>query len=106
MSQSEILNRYLSAKNAGNPDGVAACFTDDASVHDERNTHEGRAAIRAWSADAIKRYRLQSTLVELAAKDNILTAQIRVLGDFAGSPATLEHQFTLQDDLIRRLEIS
>ena len=36
----------------GEGEAVSQCFTDNAVVKDERHTHRGRAAIKAWKTDA------------------------------------------------------
>jgi ketosteroid isomerase-like protein len=43
------ISTYFDAKNAHDADRVAALFTEDGRVHDERHDHRGRAAIRDWA---------------------------------------------------------
>ncbi len=47
----EPIAAYFQADQHGG-DAVARCFTKDAVVKDERQTHSGLAAIRAWKTAA------------------------------------------------------
>jgi len=84
---------------------VAACFTADAVVVDERKTYTGRDAIAAWKAEAAAKYDYAAvpTALEPAGDRMIVTA--RVTGTFPGSPVDLRYAFTLSGDGIARLEI-
>src|SRR5438445_639946 len=44
----EPLPRYFDATHAHDVDAMLAVFAEDATVHDEGETHVGRPAIRAW----------------------------------------------------------
>ena len=47
-----LLQRYLAADAAGNLNEFADCFAPDAVVRDERRTHVGHDAFRAWKTHA------------------------------------------------------
>ena len=81
-------------------------FAVDAIVRDERHTHEGADAIRAW---------IERTSIGLPAiavpqairsegESHHVTAQVS--GDFAGSPVTLSFCFRLNGDRIAELDIT
>lgn len=99
------LGAYFPAVNAHDADRIAACFAEDAVVHDERPDRVGREAIRAWADETGRRYRHTAKVlsVEAAADRSVVTA--RVTGDFPGSPIELRYVFTLANGLIRGLEI-
>ncbi|HEY4180168.1 MAG TPA: nuclear transport factor 2 family protein [Kofleriaceae bacterium] len=88
------------------PEATAACFADDAVVVDEKETHRGRPAIAAWSADAIAKYHHTTVplSVESHGTETVVTA--RVTGTFPGSPVELRYRFTVAGDLITRLEVT
>jgi ketosteroid isomerase-like protein len=99
------LQSYFDAKNRQDIDGMLAPFAADATVRDERRTHIGHAAIRAWMEETTRKYRDTAAVSDVTAEgDGICVAAI-VSGDFPGSPVTLRFVFTLEDGRIRRLEI-
>lgn len=100
-----LLQRYLSADAAGDLQAFIDCFTPDATVRDERRTHVGRDAIRAWKAhaDATVPYRLAPLGVSRQGAQWKLLA--KVSGDFPGSPIELMHVFELAGECIASLEI-
>jgi hypothetical protein len=87
-------------------DTVARCFRAGAVVVDEHRTHQGRAAIARWNADAAARYHCTSEpfSLEMSGQDTVVTT--RVTGGFLGSPVTVRYRFALQDDAIARREIT
>ncbi|NEI74511.1 DUF4440 domain-containing protein [Rhizobium lusitanum] len=84
---------------------VAKCFTPDAVVVDERQTHTGRDAIARWKAESSTKY--EYTSKPIAVEDNggkvIVTAHLT--GNFPGSPVDLRYAFVLASDTIAHLEI-
>jgi hypothetical protein len=94
--------RYLAART---PDEIADCFAEDAVVSDERQTHRGRPAIRAWRQEADK-ISYRQDILSAAADGSRATVTCRLTGDFKGSPVTLDYRFALREGLIGQLEIS
>jgi ketosteroid isomerase-like protein len=96
---------YFAADTA-DADAVTRCFREDAIVIDEHHTHQGRAAIARWKADATAKYHYTSRPIsqETSGGETVVTA--RVTGEFPGSPAILRYRFTLSGGAIARLEIS
>ena len=96
---------YVEAANAQDAARVAACFSTDASVHDEGTTRRGTAEIRAWAQDTAQRYAFNIEPVSIVAVDgeHRLTATVR--GNFPGSPAVLHFAFVLNATGIAALEI-
>lgn len=98
--------RYFGSNTAG-PSTAAQCFAEDAIVIDEGHEHRGRSAITAWRAASIAKY--QFTTEPLSSEveaQGVLTVIARVTGTFPGSPVELRFRFTLEAELIARLEIS
>ena len=99
------LEAYFRAVNAHDADGIAACFTADAVVRDERQDQVGRDAIRAWADETGRRYRHTVDLLACAAEAGRTVVTARVTGDFPGSPIELRYFFGLADGLIHELKI-
>ena len=97
------LNR---AQNEQNAEAVAACFTDDAVVHDEPEevVLKGRAAIKEWAA-GIAQTKLAFDPVELRLVGDETVLTCRVSGDFPGSPISFDNHFQFAGSLIQRLVI-
>jgi hypothetical protein len=99
------LEVYFRAVNAHDADRIAACFTADAVVRDERQDQVGRDAIRAWADETGRRYRHTVDLLACAAEAGRTVVTARVTGDFPGSPIELRYFFGLADGLIHELKI-
>jgi len=100
------LAEYFAAANTGDADRVAACFAEDAIVHDEGRDMHGRPAIRAWARETWRKYRFHAEvrIVEEIAGRTVVTAHLT--GDFPGNPVDLRYRFKLAGAEITALEIS
>ena len=85
---------------------VAACFTEDAVVTDERRRHVGRAAIGQWKAEAAGRFRYVCEPVGVVRDGADWVVTGRVTGDFPGSPVMLRYRFRVEGGLVAALEIA
>ena len=94
------------AADQGDGDAVARCFTEDAVVTDERQTHTGREAIRRWKTEASSKfsYTTEPFAVDEAAGAIVVSAH--VAGNFPGSPVDLRYAFVLEGEQIAQLEIT
>ncbi len=74
-------------------------------VHDEGRTYRTPTAIAAWIEEATKKYRpvVEPLRCEFRGDQHCIGA--RVSGDFPGSPAELDFEFTVADGKITPLEI-
>lgn len=97
---------YFRAADVGDAEAVAACFAEEATVHDEQRDHRGREAIGAWAAEASRRYRFRAEprSFEPAVEGGTVTAH--VTGDFPGGRADLRYRFRLAGGEIQALEIT
>ena len=86
-------------------EAVSQCFTENAVVKDEGHTHKGRAAIKAWKADASAKYQYTSEPLACEEKDGKIVVNSHLVGNFPGSPADLRFLFKLEGDKIALLEI-
>ncbi|MET4701153.1 ketosteroid isomerase-like protein [Constrictibacter sp. MBR-5] len=94
------------AADAKDGAAIARCFAPDAVVSDERNTHVGREAIARWAFEAATKYDFVSEPIGTAQDDALVVVTSRVTGTFPGSPIDLRYKFTVDGDVIARLEIA
>jgi len=87
-------------------DAVARCFTPQAVVRDEGQTHQGPEAIKAWKTATSVRYRYTSNPFAAEQKEGWCIVTSRLTGDFPGSPVDLRYRFRLERGKIAHLEIA
>ena len=86
-------------------EAVARCFTKQAVVKDEGETHSGLEAIKAWKAAASSKYSYTSVPCAVEEKDGLYVVTSRLTGNFPGSPVDLRYAFRLERGKIASLEI-
>jgi hypothetical protein len=101
----ELLTRYFAAANANDWITFAACFGDHAIVKDEGRSIEGSTVIAQWMQEAKQKYQHRAEPIGVAERDGKRIVTARVTGNFPGSPANLDHIFTLEGGRIVALEI-
>lgn len=101
----QIITEYVKAANAQEPQRVAACFHEDATVKDEGSTRHGRKEIAAWIADTGETYGSTIEPIELEEADGRHMLRATVRGSFPGSPVALNFTFELRAGSIQSLEI-
>ena len=99
------LAEYFAAANADDPDRVAACFAENAIVHDEGGEMQGRAAIRAWAAEVRRKYQFHAEVLAVAEAGDCTIVTAHLTGDFPGNPVDLRYRFRLDGAEISALEI-
>jgi len=94
--------------DADRRDGAATarCFTSQAVVKDEGQTHTGPAAIKAWQVAAAAKYSYTSEPFAVAQQDGQYIVSSRLTGDFPRSPVDLRYIFRLESNKIAFLEIT
>lgn len=85
---------------------VANAFTEDAIVVDEGRPHTGRDGIRQWKSATSGKYSYLAEPYKMTGEGDQITVTAHLTGNFPGSPLDLRYAFTLQGDLIARLEIT
>lgn len=101
----EFIRNYFAADAAGDAAILASCFLPDGTVGDEGQAIKGRAAIADWISEAKRKYGHRSEPLSTFEADGRIHVIARVTGDFPGSPAELDHRFTLTPLGIANLEI-
>lgn len=86
-------------------DAVSLCFTENAVVTDERRTHKGRSAIKAWKTDASAKFQYTCVPFACEEKDGRTVVTCRLVGNFPGSPLDLRFFFKIGGDKIASLEV-
>ena len=89
----------------GDSETLSQCFTPDAVVKDEGQTHNGRAAIKRWKADVDAKYDYTSEPVACEQRDGMTIVTSRLTGNFPGSPVDLRFFFKVKGEMIASLEI-
>lgn len=101
---SEPIAAYFAADRTDG-EAVARCFTEQAEVKDEGQTHTGRAAIAAWKTDASAKYTYTCEPIALDEIEGRTVVTCHLAGDFPGNPTDLRFFFRLHDGKIAALEI-
>lgn len=101
----DAVEHYFKAADRSDAAAAAACFTPDATVHDEAHDHVGSDAIQRWVADTSEKYQPQTTVLSAREEGGKWIVAVRVAGQFPGSPADLEFVFLLRDGKIAGLVI-
>lgn len=106
MKVPEILEQLIVAGNEQDSAKYAACFSEDAKVHDEGKIHTGRKAIEEWIADANEKYNATNELISFTENDGEGNMEVNVSGDFPGSPIILKYHLKINDGKITYLRIT
>ena len=101
----EIIESYFRASNANDVEKLASCFSADAVVTDENETHRGTAAIREWSIKVRKKYEFKTEVLRAVEKADAVIVTAKLSGTFPGSPVDLDFKFALKENRISSLEI-
>ena len=87
-------------------EAVAHCFTKQAVVKDEGQSHYGPEAIKAWKTAASAKYEYTSAPFAVEQTDSGYMVTSRLTGNFPGSPVDLRYRFRLERGKIAQLEIT
>jgi hypothetical protein len=102
-----VITRYFEAADRRHNDAIVALFTDNAIVVDEGETWRGAKEIRAWREGGPSTYQYTTEVLGTERTgENTYVVAIRLEGNFPGGTAELKSRFTIDGDLISRLEIA
>jgi len=101
-----IIKQYVDASNQHDVKSILACFSDDALVHDEKETLHGKKSIEGWIAKTIEKYKFHFKPLGVKDEDAEVVVAVEVSGKFDGSPVALDYRFLLEKDKILSLTIS
>ena len=104
--KTSVITQYFEADARRDIDAIVALFSDEAVVVDEGQTYHGSEAIRGWREGAASAYQYTTQLIDTKrfdAESYLVTG--RLTCNFPVGTAELQWRFTVQNDLISRLEI-
>ena len=102
----DVISRYYAAAEAGDTDGVLACFSPDAHVLDEGRHYWGADEVRRWRESVATRFTYTSEITgteRTGAGEYLVSTHLE--GDFPGGTVDLQQRFTVTGELITQLLI-
>lgn len=105
LSLPDAITTYFRISNGADDPHLVDCFTPDACVLDEGETHRGRTAIHAWLRATRATIKYSVEPVSVAQQGDTMVVTATMTGNFPGSPVQLDHAFQLADTQIQSLEI-
>jgi ketosteroid isomerase-like protein len=105
-----LVAHYLEAVKAGDLNGLARCFADDAVVTDVSREIRGLEAIREWARTEIFRIHVRFDVLRVTESDGQTVAALQIDGTFGRNglpdPLALRHVFEVADGRITRMRIA
>jgi len=105
MQLPKIIADVLAAQDKYDSKAFAENFSDDAVVHDERQTYRGKKEIQQWNELTNAKYKTKYEPLEISTEGEKITMVIKVSGTFDGSPITLTYHFETNGGKITSLKI-
>lgn len=97
---------YLRAKADGDPEAIAALFSEDAFVDDNGDVFRGRADVVRWCREVSSAFTFSATLLDTSSEGARIVVTERLEGDFPGGRVDLTSTFDVgAEGLIDRLLI-
>jgi ketosteroid isomerase-like protein len=100
-----VITSYFEASNANDIAALVVCFSTDASVSDENQTHRGTAEIKAWAEDNRRKFQFKTEPLRASARADGAVVTAKLSGNFPGSPVDLDFTFNLENNKIKSLDI-
>ncbi|MEB2848477.1 nuclear transport factor 2 family protein [Rhizobiales bacterium RZME27] len=97
---------FIEANAKLDVDGMLRPFTGDTIVLDNGGRHEGHAELRGLFEDAVIPVRAIFTPDTVRNEEDKVVVEGPAHGDFPGSPIRFTYRFTLENNLIKALEIT
>lgn len=97
---------YVAANARLDVDGMLTPFAADAVLRDNGAILRGRAEIRSLLEEAVVGAKAIFTPDTVRHEDGQVIVEGPGHGDFKGSPIRFTYRFTLEDDVIKALEIT
>lgn len=106
MNLPKVVSDFVNAQNTFDSEASANCFSQTGTMLEEGRLYKGRVAIQRLLEETNEKYR--SVMKPLAYTEDgtsgVLSAEVS--GNFPGSPAVLQFQFTLRNNLIDYLKVT
>ncbi|WP_029352691.1 nuclear transport factor 2 family protein [Bosea sp. 117] len=97
---------YVAANARLDIDGMLAPFAADAVLRDNGAVLQGHAELRHLFEEAVVAVRAIFTPDTVRHEDDQVVVEGPAHGDFKGSPIRFTYRFTLENDVIKALEIT
>jgi hypothetical protein len=105
MQLPKIIADLLAAQDKFDSKAFAENFSDEAVVHDERQTYRGKKEIQQWNELTNAKYKTKYEPLEISTEGKKITMLAKVSGTFDGSPITLSYHFETNGGKITSLKI-
>ena len=96
---------YVDANARLDVDGMLNPFAADAVAQDMGRSHRGHDELRTWFEEEVIAVKAVFTPDAARNENGKVVVEGPAHGDFKGSPIRFTYRFTLEDDLIKDLEI-
>lgn len=100
-----VIAAFIQAQNDHDSNALAACFADDAVLHDDWRELRGTAAIKEWSDWTNAEYQPAVGVTDVARHESEVVLTATVAGTFDGSPTQFHYHFNINGDKIAALRI-
>jgi ketosteroid isomerase-like protein len=100
-----VIESYFRASNADDIEALVECFSPDATVVDENQTHRGTAEIKAWATNVRTKYEFKTEVLRATESSGVTIVTAKVSGSFLGSPVNLDFKFAVSKNKITSLHI-
>ena len=97
---------YVEANARLDVDGMLKPFAPDALVVDNGARHEGHAELRTLLEEAVVGVKAVFTPDAVRHENGQVVVEGPAHGDFRGSPLRVTYRFSLENDVIKALEIT
>jgi hypothetical protein len=97
---------YVEANARLDVEGMLKPFAADALVLDNGARHEGHAALRRLFEEEVVRVKAIFEPDTVRHESGVVVVEGPAHGDFRGSPLRFTYRFSLENDVIRALEIT
>jgi len=97
---------YVEANARLDVDGMLKPFAADAVIVDNGKRHEGHTALRILFGEEVIAVKAIFTPDTIRDEAGQVVAEGPAHGDFKGSPIRFTYRFTLENDVIKALEIT
>jgi ketosteroid isomerase-like protein len=97
---------YVEANARLDLHGMVKTFADDAVFMDNGKRFEGHAEIRSLLKEMVVDLKAIFSPDTLRHEDDVIVVEGPAHGDFKGSPIRFTYRFTLENDVIKAVEIT
>jgi hypothetical protein len=106
MKLPKVIADLIAAQDKYDSKMFAENFSDEAIVHDEAKTYQGKTEIRQWNEITNAKYKTKYKPLEISTEGNEIVLTAEISGTFDGSPIILKYYFEIKENKIISLRIS